>query len=240
MKLVCVSDAAFKRVDPSGLACRGMVISLISGLDKSFPGGDLQVLDFASKKQKRVARSTFAAELHSVADSLETAKLISLTLQEMIGGPQTSTELATLEEGISSRKWTVPIHACIDAYSVHSAICATNTKTPTEASLQIIVQAIREGLDRGRLEALWWVYTHDMLADGLTKGSINRRALLEAFRDGKWHINGTNENKPKSYWSPKLHNDQKHGIKMLIAKFEGHITSKSTLPLSVCHSIELH
>ena len=67
-----------------------------------------------------------------------------------------------------------------------------------------------------------------MLADVLTKGSINRRALLEAFRDGKWHINGTNENKPQSYWTPKL---SKHGVKTLIATFEGH-TSKSMLQLN--------
>ena len=44
-------------------------------------------------------------------------------------------------------------------------------------------------LVRSVLRSLWTVDTRDMVADGLTKGSIGRKALLE-LGNGIWNIRG--------------------------------------------------
>ena len=186
MKLVSVTDAAFKRLDVTGLSCRGAVIALVSQSHIGHPGGDCIILDFASKKQKRVARSTFAAELHAMIDGFEVAKVISLALQEIICGPMSCAQLAKVEE---DGQFSVPIHAAIDAFSVFTAIRKTSPTKPSEASLVILILALRESLEKGRLSAVWWVDTLSMLADGLTKGACPRKALLEAFCNGKWFLN---------------------------------------------------
>ena len=65
----------------------------------------------------------------------------------------------------------------IDAKSVYSAIIATNIKVPTEKSLLSHVQYVRELLDIRLLKIIVWMDTRDMVADGLTKGAVNRGAL---------------------------------------------------------------
>eukprot|EP00971_Amphidinium_carterae_P180464 3579448-Amphidinium_carterae.1 len=57
-------------------------------------GGFCHLLDFQSVKQKRVTRSTFAAELNDLADSLEQTHALRYMLEEFmdkrlnIGGTQ--------------------------------------------------------------------------------------------------------------------------------------------------------
>ena len=51
-------------------------------------------------------------------------------------------------------------------------------KTPAEQSLLCHVQFLRELLDHGVLAAIVWLDTRDMLSDGLTKGAVQRDALL--------------------------------------------------------------
>ena len=46
-----------------------------------------------------------------------------------------------------------------------------------------------------QLDALWWCDAMSMLADGLTKGSCPRKALLEAFCRGRWVLNVTDAEK---------------------------------------------
>lgn len=60
---------------------------------------------------------------------------------------------------------------------MYAAATATFVKIPAEKSLLAHVQYLRELLDNGVLEALWWLDTRDMLADGLTKGAVDRTAL---------------------------------------------------------------
>ena len=38
----------------------------------------------------------------------------------------------------------------------------------------------------GTISASWWVDTADMAADGLNKGLVSRRALLELSATGTW------------------------------------------------------
>ena len=67
------------------------------------------------------------------------------------------------------------------AYSVFSAATAGQIKVPADSSLLAHVQYIRELLDNYVLKELWWADTRDMIADGLTKGSVDRAALDKAM-----------------------------------------------------------
>ena len=48
-------------------------------------------------------------------------------------------------------------------------------KPPTEKSMLTHVQYLRELLDTKVLASLSWCDTRDMLADGLTKGKVDRK-----------------------------------------------------------------
>ena len=45
------------------------------------------------------------------------------------------------------------------------------------------IQYIRELLDKGIIQYLFWIDTRDMVADGLTKGAVDRNTL-HALMDG--------------------------------------------------------
>ena len=78
--------------------------------------------------------------------------------------------------------YAMPMVLMIDALSVFAAITATYIKHPAEKSLLSHIQFIREMLDSGVLDALLWIDTRDMLADGLTKGTIDRADLHQAMQ----------------------------------------------------------
>eukprot|EP00971_Amphidinium_carterae_P088962 1760596-Amphidinium_carterae.1 len=81
------SDSAFKAVDgaASALALKGMVLMVTprqTGLN-----GPALLLDCYSSKQKRVVRSTYAAELHAALDNLERGYMAQFLLTELMSLP---------------------------------------------------------------------------------------------------------------------------------------------------------
>ena len=63
LKVLTVSDAVSRREDKSGLAMRGAVIAL-SEVHPGRPDGQLHLIDWYNRRQRRVVRSIFGAELH--------------------------------------------------------------------------------------------------------------------------------------------------------------------------------
>ena len=61
--------------------------------------------------------------------------------------------------------------------SVYAAATASHVKIPAEKSLLSHLQYCRELVDRGILAFLAWSDTRDMLADALTKGSVDRERI---------------------------------------------------------------
>ncbi len=61
--------------------------------------------------------------------------------------------------------------------SIFAAITAAFIKIPAENALLMHIQFLRELLEHGVLLLLVWVGTRDMLADGTTKGSVDRSEL---------------------------------------------------------------
>ena len=70
------------------------------------------------------------------------------------------------------------LEAVIDAKGVYTSIENEDTKIPAESSLLTSVQAVREALVEKRLTTLYWCDIRDMVADGLTKGSVERVPIV--------------------------------------------------------------
>ena len=82
----------------------------------------------------------------------------------------------------------MPATAHLDALSVFAAVTATFIKQPADSSVFLHLLYIRELLDNQVLKALIWNDTRDMLADGLNKGAVSRKALLKALLQGEWKV----------------------------------------------------
>ena len=76
---------------------------------------------------------------------------------------------------------------CVDAMSVYAAISAATLKVPAECSTFLHLKWIRELIERNVLYCIAWIDTRSMLPDGLTKGSVDRKALDDAM-NGVWEI----------------------------------------------------
>ena len=162
---------------------RGCVVALAEQ-HREQPGGKIQIIDICSRKQRRVTRSTFAAELQLLVDSVETGKILCYALAEILATePLAATALTRMEE---TGSFPLQLEACIDAKSVYDALALAETRAPTEVSLIMVLLGLKEMLHSGCLTALWWISTEDMLADGLNKGCVSRRALLDATATGQW------------------------------------------------------
>ena len=73
------------------------------------------------------------------------------------------------------------IEVCTDCMSLVAALSAARVKPPAEKPLLLQVQWLREQLDRLVLSTLTWCDTRDMLADGMTKGAVERTLLRKAM-----------------------------------------------------------
>ena len=188
-RVICISDSAFKKEDHEGLAMRGALIAIGECKDGN-PGGNLHIIEHYSRKQKRVVRSTFAAEIHALVDSIEHGKLLMYALCELEYGPQKAIDLLKIEE---LGRWPLPLEAVVDAYSVFSTSKKQESKNPSEETLITLVAILREALITNRMSKLWWVDTRDMLADGLNKGAVPRWAIQQLALTGQWKLEHKSE-----------------------------------------------
>jgi len=174
--LCVVSDAAFKKEEEKGHSLRGSVYLRVAGntVDCFHLNGLAHILECVCKALRHVTRSTFSSELHACCDSVDLGILILLMLHELEKGPVTKAQARQLrDEG----GYAIPMTLQIDALSVFAAITATYIKHPAEKGLLSHVQFVRELLDTRVVQALIWIDTRDMMADGLTKGSVDRDVL---------------------------------------------------------------
>ena len=144
----------------------------------------VHIIDAICKSQRHVTRSTFSSELLSACDTADHGMLLALTLHEFSKGVQSSASCRSLRE---IGGWDVKLGLYVDAMSVYAAVTATFLKIPAEKSLLSHVQYLRELLDTKVIEALIWIDTRDMCADGLTKGAVDRSAV-HSIMDGNWTI----------------------------------------------------
>ena len=151
-QLIVVSDSAYKSDTQDCLAMRSGAIFLAdkTGLRQGI--NNMQLVDFVSKKQTRVCRSTFVAELFSLLDLVGHGINISLAMTEILTGIKGVTELAKLHE---RGEHAVKMTAVIDAKSALESVKVKEVKfrpssLHTCASLERTLQNTAEqlGLDR--------------------------------------------------------------------------------------------
>ena len=107
-------------------------------------------------------------------DAVDRGILLSHTLHEISTGLNTASLSRRLRE---SGGYAVPMILFIDAMSVFAAVTASFIKNQAEEGQLCHLHFLLEQLDHAILEAIAWSDTRDMLADGLTKGSVERDAI---------------------------------------------------------------
>jgi hypothetical protein len=119
-RITVVSDSAFRKESAGGLAMRGAIIGITS-VSASSPGDSgFHVLEFFARKQRRVTRSTFSAELNGLSDAYEFGKLIAMTFSEIIQPYVIAKSLTALEETGSFQ--------CKSSVSLTHAVCMTRSR----------------------------------------------------------------------------------------------------------------
>lgn len=196
LRLITLSDSAFKAQDTQGAVMRGCVVmhaeagtlSADTSVASNAPRSEkiwqtkttvnCHCLDWYSKKHSPVVRSTHAAELLSALGATNQGRLPQLCLEEVHRGARSE---ATL---LSQSERSIPLDVGIDAKAVFESIAATHIRTPYDKHLLLHVRAMREFLEARSVDRLYWFDTEDMLPDGLTKRSINREPLIQVCREG--------------------------------------------------------
>jgi hypothetical protein len=184
LQILTISDAAFRRESTAGLSMRGSFISLAE--DRvGLVGGRFHLIEFFARKQRRIVRSTFSAELNGVADSHEIARLISLSYASVKLPNASASDLQRLE---TEGNLPYSIHIVTDCFSIFTALSKETVTLPAEATLILLLLSLKECLRAWSLRKLSWVDTRDMLADGLGKGAVSRKAIVEACCQASWDL----------------------------------------------------
>ena len=123
---------------------RGCFALLVEYSDDQ-PTGNVQIVDWFSRKEPHVCRSTFAAELHAALDGLNQGMLIQTAIHEMLHGARSASELLKLRETGGIRP---VLELCIDARAVFDAVTAGAVKVPADKHLFLHLLKLREMIRR--------------------------------------------------------------------------------------------
>ncbi len=181
--LAVLTGAAFRADETDCLALRAAIAILVE-IRGNRPSGNFHLLDFYSRKQSRVNRSTFSAELNAMLEAIDLGLVLSCFVTEVLHGTSSAMEVSkTIRDGTLK----TPVHIIGDAHAVFEAVTATEISVPNEKSMLFAVRAVNDYI-KNSLIRVHRVDTRDMLADALTKGSVSRSEILKALQTGKWLI----------------------------------------------------
>ena len=100
------------------------------------------MLDYGTKKHKRVNRSTFAAELNAAVDTIDIATIVQFTMEEIFN--PSASEPSTMQKLYDSGQLRFPMELSIDAKAVYDAITVSDFSMPSETTLVNHLHSIRE------------------------------------------------------------------------------------------------
>lgn len=106
------------------------------------------ILDYGSKKSRRVVRSIMGGELYALTDAFDISRTLSIDVSKAIGKP-------------------VSLHMFTDSKQVFDVI--TRGKRPTKRRLAIDICAAREAYSNREIERVGLVRGNDNPADALSK-----------------------------------------------------------------------
>ena len=128
--MTIIADSAYRADDVDCLALRAAIIGLCEVRD-SVPSGHFHVWEYFSRKQAKVNRGTFSAELNNAIESTEYGMLLNGFMMEWLCGAQTAVSLHSAVDGPCG----LDLHLVLDAHSVFAAVTAQEISTPTERQL---------------------------------------------------------------------------------------------------------
>ena len=102
------------------------------------------VVEFYSRKQPPVCRSTFSAELTSVDDASSIGFLIIGMFAALTMGPKSAAEIAHMTE---SERICVGLEVAADNKGLLSGAAAAEAKVPSGLHLLHVLKALRDWLD---------------------------------------------------------------------------------------------
>ena len=166
----------------------------------SSKSGRVHLLEYLTRRIRRVVRSTFSAELNALIDSVENVFLLQLALHELFCG--VSEDVDDLVRRLEHGQLYPPAEMAMDAMSCFEALMAEDCCTPAESSLKLHLLSLRDRHQRGVVHAFHWTDTRDMVADGLTKGGVARKLMLSVSKYGVYRP----EHPSKTLGPPKVRN----------------------------------
>ena len=168
------ADSGFNKEQENGYGIRGANMKR-HGLNKR---RELiyHYLDSQCRSHKHVTRDSFSSEVRAVVVAADDLLCLALTLHELKYGPVSATEARRIRDEGQCGITTI---LSTDSMSLWSAVAALVVRIPTEKNLAVHLFWLKELLDTRALTTLRWVDTRDMHADGHTKGSVPRDAILQ-------------------------------------------------------------
>ena len=158
-KLVTFSDASYGNLADGG-SQGGHIIFICNNSNKVIP------LQWQSKRIRRIARSTMAAECLAMVDAVDAAFLIKSLLEELLLCQN-----------------SIKIVSIIDNKSLFDALYST--KTIEDKRLSVDVAAVREKLNNGEIAEVKWVESSKQIADCLTKSGASAERLIAILKKGE-------------------------------------------------------
>jgi hypothetical protein len=144
----------------------------------------LHILELTGSKYDLCTKNTLVTDLQPFIDAVETGLEINGAIHKQQIGVISPSEMANLKE---NGGFITPVMLFLDAKSVCDAIESDNDNS-ADKSMIFHVKAFRHMFMTGQLASSTWLDTRDVLADGLTKGKIDRHALMKALNTRKWIV----------------------------------------------------
>jgi hypothetical protein len=164
LALEVYNDSAFGNL-PDGGSQGGFII-----LVRDTVSGLFCPLSWASRKLRRVTRSTIAAETEAMVEGIDEGVFLGHIWDWIFEGIMPS----------------IGMQVYTDCKSLYDHLKGKGGPT-AEKRLRISMSSILEDLTQGKITDFNWIVSEDMLADGLTK-DMSPHALVRAFRESRTEV----------------------------------------------------
>ena len=124
--LCVIADSAYRADDDDCLALRAAILVMIE-VRGGIPSGHVHVIDYCSRKQPRVTRSTFGAELTNQLEASEMRMMHRGVWHQVLTGSRGAAEL---HEAVNSGSIDIGLYVVGDAHAVYTAITAEEITAP--------------------------------------------------------------------------------------------------------------
>ena len=154
-KILGFSDASWGNISDGG--SQGGFLVFVTG-----ETGVANLISWQSRRLRRVARSTIAAETLAASDACETCILLSSQIAEIMGMEKLPIVLVTDNESLAN--------------------ATRSTTSVEEKRLRIDIAALREMVNSKEIHDIRWVPTEHQLADCLTKQGAKSDKLMAVIQ----------------------------------------------------------